>query len=95
MIRREGGSALVVGLVLLSMVTLLGLAGATAARVEMQLAQGMPLRHIARHILGLFLGQPGGRAYRQVLSEGAHRPGASWALIEQALAATMRAPAAA
>ncbi|MGJ4727763.1 tRNA dihydrouridine(20/20a) synthase DusA [Luteimonas sp. SDU101] len=63
--------------------------------VEMQLAQGMPLRHIARHILGLFLGQPGGRAYRQVLSEGAHRPGASWALIEQALAATMRAPAAA
>jgi hypothetical protein len=32
------GAALVVGLVLLSAITLLGLAGATAARVEMQLA---------------------------------------------------------
>jgi hypothetical protein len=47
MIRREGGSALVVGLVLLSMVTLLGLAGATAARVEMQLAHDQRFRENA------------------------------------------------
>jgi tRNA-dihydrouridine synthase A len=46
------------------------------------------LKHIVRHILGLFAGQPGGRAFRQVLSEGAHRPGADWALVEQALALT-------
>src|SRR5690606_31879474 len=57
---------------------------------EAQLAQGVPLRHLSRHILGLFHGQPGGRGYRQVLSAGAHRPGAGWALVEQALAATAR-----
>ena len=62
---------------------------------EAQFAQGVPLRHISRHILGLYHGQPGGRAYRQVLSEGAHRPGAGWALVEQAIAATDRAAAAA
>ncbi|MUG03898.1 tRNA dihydrouridine(20/20a) synthase DusA, partial [Bacillus tequilensis] len=38
--------------------------------------------------LGLFAGQRGGRAFRQVLSEGAHRPGADWSLIEQALERT-------
>jgi len=56
--------------------------------VEGQLAQGVFLKHITRHLLGLFAGQPGGRAFRQVLSEGAHKPGAGWALVEQALAAS-------
>jgi tRNA-dihydrouridine synthase A len=56
--------------------------------VESKLAQGLALKHIARHVLGLFHGQPGGRAFRQVLSEGAHRSGADWALVEQAIAAT-------
>ncbi|TNY30230.1 tRNA dihydrouridine(20/20a) synthase DusA [Thermomonas haemolytica] len=62
--------------------------------VEAQLARGVFLKHITRHLLGLFAGQPGGRAFRQVLSEGAHRPGAGWALVEQALALTERAQAA-
>ncbi len=53
--------------------------------VESQLAQGLALKHMTRHVLGLFHGQPGGRAFRQVLSEGAHRPGAGWELVEQAL----------
>jgi tRNA-dihydrouridine synthase A len=53
--------------------------------VEARLADGLALKHITRHLLGLFHGQPGGRAFRQVLSEGAHRPGADWALLEQAL----------
>jgi len=56
--------------------------------VEAQLAQGLALRHVTRHILGLFHGQPGGRAFRQILSEGASRPGAGVELIERALAAT-------
>ena len=56
--------------------------------IENKLAQGVALKHITRHVLGLFHGQPGGRAYRQILSEGAHRSGASWTLLEQALAAT-------
>ena len=58
--------------------------------VEAQLAQGVQLKHIVRHVLGLFAGQPGGRAFRQVLSEGAHRPGADWSLVERALALTER-----
>ena len=58
--------------------------------VEAQLARGVFLKHIVRHILGLFAGQPGGRAFRQVLSEGAHKPGADWPLVEQALALTER-----
>ncbi|HEY1136413.1 MAG TPA: tRNA dihydrouridine(20/20a) synthase DusA [Xanthomonadaceae bacterium] len=56
--------------------------------VEGQLARGTFLKHMTRHILGLFHGERGGRAFRQILSEGAHRPGADWSLIEQALDAT-------
>ena len=63
--------------------------------VEAQLARGVFLKHVVRHILGLFAGQPGGRAFRQVLSEGAHKPGADWSLVEQALAFTERERAAA
>ncbi|TWT18706.1 tRNA dihydrouridine(20/20a) synthase DusA [Luteimonas marina] len=56
--------------------------------VEAQLARGVALKHVTRHLLGLYLGQPGGRVFRQVLSEGAHRPGADWSLVERAIAAT-------
>ena len=56
--------------------------------VRAQLERGVPLKHITRHILGLFLGERGGRAFRQVLSEGAHRPGAGLDLIEAALGCT-------
>ena len=56
--------------------------------VEAQLARGVHLKHIVRHVLGLFAGERGGRAFRQVLSEGAHKPGADWSLVERALAAT-------
>ena len=56
--------------------------------VEAWLAQGVALKHITRHLLGLFHGERGGRVFRQVLSEGAHKPGADWSLIESALAHT-------
>ncbi|NDK38466.1 tRNA dihydrouridine(20/20a) synthase DusA [Pseudoxanthomonas gei] len=56
--------------------------------VEARLQQGVALKHITRHLLGLYHGQPGGRAFRQVLSEGAHLPGADWSLIEQAIGMT-------
>ena len=58
--------------------------------VQAQLENGTSLKHMTRHILGLFHGERGGRAFRQILSEGAHRPGADWSLIEQALTATER-----
>jgi tRNA-dihydrouridine synthase A len=54
--------------------------------VEEHLAGGDSLKHISRHWLGLFHGEPGARGFRRTLSEGAHRPGADWALVERALA---------
>ncbi len=57
--------------------------------VEAQLQRGLALKHITRHLLGLYHGQPGGRGFRQVLSEGAHRPGADWSLVEQAVQVTL------
>jgi len=60
--------------------------------VEAQLGRGLALKHITRHLLGLFHGQPGGRGFRQVLSEGAHRAGADWQLLEQALQVTASRP---
>jgi tRNA-dihydrouridine synthase A len=56
--------------------------------VQAQLDRGVALKHLTRHVLGLFHGQPGGRAFRQVLSEQAPRPGAGVEVIERALAAT-------
>jgi tRNA-dihydrouridine synthase A len=63
--------------------------------VAAQLEQGVAIKHVTRHILGLFHAQPGGRAFRQVLSEGAPKAGAGLALIERALAPTRGAQAAA
>jgi tRNA-dihydrouridine synthase A len=53
--------------------------------VEGQLAQGVPLTHMTRHILGLFQGQPGARTWRRQLSENAHCQGAGVEVIENAL----------
>ena len=56
--------------------------------VERQLQRGVALKHISRHVLGLFHGQVGGRRFRQILSEGAYRPDADVSLIKRALDAT-------
>ena len=55
--------------------------------VEARLQAGTPLSAISRHLLGLFAGRPGARAYRRVISERAHRPGAGPEVLEAALAA--------
>ncbi len=59
--------------------------------VERELAAGTRLSQITRHMLGLFAGQPGARAWRRTLSELAHRPDSGFEVIEQALAAMPRA----
>ena len=41
--------------------------------IEQQLAQGTPLQHMSRHLLGLFRGQKGGKQYRRHLSENSYR----------------------
>jgi tRNA-dihydrouridine synthase A len=58
--------------------------------VEARLARGVPLATITRHLLGLFHGEPGGRQFRRVLSESAHRSGADTALILRALESCTR-----
>ncbi len=54
--------------------------------IEAHLTSGGRLHQITRHMLGLFAGRPGARAWRRVLSEGATRQGAGPELVEEALA---------
>lgn len=49
-----------------------------------QLAQGLSLKYMTRHILGLYQGQPGSRQFRRIISERAHRPGAGLEVLEAA-----------
>ena len=58
---------------------------AYADYVDARLATGVPLWRMTRHVLGLYRDLPGARAWRRTLSEGARRPGASGALLRQAL----------
>lgn len=53
--------------------------------VETELARGTALKHVSRHLLGLYQGEPGARGFRRTISEGAHLPGADWSVLEQAL----------
>jgi tRNA-dihydrouridine synthase A len=52
--------------------------------VETQLEQGVRLGQMTRHILGLFQGVPGARAWRRHLSEQVHRAGAGVEVIQKA-----------
>jgi tRNA-dihydrouridine synthase A len=49
-----------------------------------ELAAGTRLSAIARHMLGLYAGQPGARDYRRTLSEGARETGAGPELLRRA-----------
>lgn len=54
--------------------------------VEREIAAGAALKHITRHMLGLFAGQPGARGWRRYLSENAHKVGGGIDVLETALA---------
>ena len=54
--------------------------------IENHLVSGGRLHQITRHMLGLFAGRPGARAWRRTLSEGATRTGAGPDLVLAALA---------
>lgn len=54
--------------------------------VEAELSAGTHLKHITRHMLGLYAGLPGARAWRRYLSENAHRVGGGVEVLEAALA---------
>jgi tRNA-dihydrouridine synthase A len=60
----------------------LAMAGYAAARC----AEGAPLRQVTRHMLGLYRGQRGGRAWRRFLTERAAAPGAGPGILRESLA---------
>ncbi len=73
---------------------LFGSAAAVSSRLEVldrfmpyaeaELARGVRLNQMTRHILGLFHGQPRARAFRRYLSETAHLDGAGMGVLEAA-----------
>jgi tRNA-dihydrouridine synthase A len=54
-------------------------------QVQAWLTAGVPLRLIVKSWLGLFHGQPGGRLFRQVLSDSGLLARNDWSVVEQAL----------
>jgi len=61
-------------------------AAALIPHVERELARGTRLHAMTRHILGLFHGVPGARAFRRHLAVHAVRPGAGAGVLADALA---------
>jgi tRNA-dihydrouridine synthase A len=53
--------------------------------IEQQLAKGVGLSKITRHMLGLFHGQPGGRHWRQIISGHSHAHGADTEVLRKGL----------
>lgn len=52
--------------------------------VSDQLQRGTRLHQMSRHLIGLFVGMPGARAWRRYLSENAHKSGAGVHMLETA-----------
>jgi tRNA-dihydrouridine synthase A len=59
--------------------------------VERELARGTRLHAMSRHILGLFQGVPGARAFRRHIATQAVKPGAGIAVLREALGLVMDA----
>ncbi len=53
--------------------------------IEQQMGQGVYLKQMSRHLLGLFQGQPGAKAWRRYISENAYKEGAGIEVLQQAL----------
>jgi len=56
--------------------------------VEQELANGVKLHTLTRHMLGLFRGMPMARAFRRHISENAGKPNAQIKVITEALKKT-------
>ena len=53
--------------------------------IESELQKGTPLKHMTRHILGLFKSQKGGKQFRRHLSENSHKTDAGIDVVTDAL----------
>jgi tRNA-dihydrouridine synthase A len=49
-----------------------------------EIISGTALKHMSRHILGLFQGQPGAKQFRRYLSENSHKTSSGIEILEQA-----------
>lgn len=67
--------------------------GAYSGYIALERERGTPLTAMTRHMLGLFQGRPGARAWRRTLSERARLPGAGLEVVREALAAVSRGAA--
>ncbi|PHQ67863.1 MAG: tRNA dihydrouridine(20/20a) synthase DusA [Sneathiella sp.] len=54
--------------------------------INREMRKGVPLKSITRHMLGLFQGRPGARAWRRHISENAHLAGATTDILQEAAA---------
>jgi len=59
-----------------------------------QLAAGVPLAHMTRHMLGVMHGLPGARAFRRIMTVDSIRPGAGLEVLDRAVEAVRAAGAA-
>lgn len=59
--------------------------------LEQQVQAGVAVKHISRHLLGLFQGLPGARSWRRYLSENARQDDNNSQLLRQALVAMQAA----
>ena len=53
--------------------------------IEQQLAKGIHLKQLTRHLLGIFQGQSGAKVWRRTLSENAYKEGVGVELLKQAM----------
>ncbi len=54
--------------------------------MQQQMSEGVYLKSMSRHLLGLFTGEAGAKAWRRHISENAHKEGAGIEVIEKAAA---------
>ena len=54
--------------------------------MQARLAEGIPLAAMTRHMLGLFAGRPGARAFRRILTVESVKPGAGLDVLRRAMA---------
>ncbi len=70
-----------------------GEAGVIEAMIEYTASRGAPVKTVGRHMLGLFNGKPGAKAWRRYLSEHMHLPDAGPHTLRDAYQQIARHPA--
>jgi tRNA-dihydrouridine synthase A len=70
-----------------------GAVEALTAYLRRQVRCGVPVKHVSRHVLGLFAGQPGAKVWRRHISQRAHLEPENGDLLLEAMARMAERPA--